>query len=866
MIVNLKIGGGVLLYVKSVLKPSEFVTSSSFLDHIFCTVGKLIVGISYRSTNYAIVGSDNNEKLYKLLEYISGKHFLLMGDFNYPDINWTQQTVEENANSDSKEFYNCFNNYFLTQHVLEPTRGNAILDLILSREPDLVSDVKVIENLGNSDHNMVTFTLHHKQETFVSKRQFRDYNKGDYQRIREELDQIDWDALISGDMNLCWNRFKKVLLNLEEKYIPLKKTKKVKPIWMTNRALKFVKRKNKVYRKYRNKEHPAVKAANNSAVKEIKKAKRNFEKKLSQNIKHDSKSFFAYVRSKSKCKIETGTLIDDNNVTLNTDSAIADHFNNYFGSVFTREDYSDPPKPNPVSDHVTCTDLQFDENTVHKAICKLRSDKSMGPDGLAPKLLLEAKDQISYPLCLLFKKSLQETVIPDDWKVATVTPIFKKGNRTKAENYRPVSLTSIVCKLFESIIRDNLVHYLESNALIINSQHGFRKGRSCLTNLLEFLDKVTGCVDSGENVDVIFLDFAKAFDKVPYKRLMLKLKSHGIIGKVAQWIEEWLNNRRQRVGIRGTLSDWLLVLSGVPQGSVLGPLLFLIYINDLDCNIKNWILKFADDTKIFSRILDDHDSERLQQDLFKLITWSEEWQMMFNVSKCKVMHIGKKNIQNHYVMNNHKLDKVQEERDLGIMITQDLKVTQQCQLAYNKASRILGLINRTVENKCSDIMIRLYKSLVRPILEYCIPAWSPQYIKDKKLLERIQRRFTKMIPAIQSLSYEERLSKTGLWSLEHRRVRADLIEVFKIIQGLSPVAFSTFFERSHNLHTRGHVLKLHKRRVHTELRQHFFTERVINIWNMLDEETVAVNTVNSFKGKLQKMYKDGSFSRLVKSA
>ena len=865
-------GGGVLLYVKKELKPVEYEISTAFVDQIFCKVGNLVIGVCYRSSNYSIVGYTNNSNLCQLIQNISDKHFLLMGDFNYPDINWVHQTVEDNATVDCREFFNCCNDCFLSQHVSEYTRGNALLDLVFSREPDLVSNVKVTGNFGNSDHNMVAFNIQHKQDSFATKRHIRDYNKGDYESIREELKQIDWDVCMSGDTTECWNSFKKTLLGLEEKYIPFKKYRKVngskiKPLWMTNKALKCVRRKNRVYRKYKNCDHPAVKAAHRQVTKEIKKAKRNFEKKLADNIKQDSKSFFAYARSKSKCKTETGVLCDDNDTVLKSDIEIAEHFNRYFASVFTREDYSNPPVANYMGDsHIISEELQFDASSVLTAISKLNPDKSMGPDGLAPKLILETKEQISYPLYLLFKKSLQDTVIPDDWKLATVSPIFKKGNRHKAENYRPVSLTSIICKLFESIIRDHLVHYLESNILINNSQHGFRKGRSCLTNLLEFLDKVTGCVDSGENVDVIFLDFAKAFDKVPYKRLMLKLESHGITGKVALWIEEWLNNRMQCVGIRGTLSNLVHVLSGVPQGSVLGPLLFLIYINDLDCNIQNWILKFADDTKIFGKITDEMDRVKLQQDLQKLITWSDEWQMMFNVSKCKIMHIGKKDISGHYFMKSQQLEEVMEEKDLGVMITRDLKVSRQCQLAYNKASRILGLINRTIEYKHPDILIRLYKSLVRPHLEYSIAAWSPHYIKDKDLLERIQRRFTRMIPTMRSLSYEERLAETGLWTLEDRRVRADLIEVYKIMHGLSPVNFNTFFEYSTNSNTRGHSLKLHKRRVHTDLRQHFFTERVINNWNSLNEEIVSAISINSFKRKLQKIYMDGSFQRLVKSA
>jgi len=795
----------------------------------------------------------------------------MLGDFNYPEINWLNQSLADNASLDCKDFFSGVNDSFITQHVLVPTRGDATLDLIFSREPELVSDVKVLENLGSSDHNMVTCTIHHQCDTHVSHRQVRDYNRGNYDSIRSELEEINWDEFMCGEMIPCWDRFKKLLLELEQKYIPLKKTPRRnhsnKPIWMTNKALKSIERKSKVFRKYKRHDHPAVKAANSTAVRELKRAKHNFEKKLAQNIKQDSKSFFAYVRSKAKSKTQAGALLSERNDMLNSDKDIAERFNQYFSSVFTSEDLSNIPTPVTVLDGlVQCTDLQFDVNTVTKALLKLRPDKSMGPDGLAPRLLLETKELISYPLCLLFRKSLDETSIPDDWKQATVTPIFKKGNRNQAENYRPVSLTSVIGKLFESIIRDNLVHYLESNTLITNTQHGFRKGRSCLTNLLEFLDKVTGCVDSGECVDVVFLDFAKAFDKVPLKRLMVKIRSHGVTGKIAQWIEEWLRNRVQRVGIRGTLSEWIMVLSGVPQGSVLGPLLFLIFINDLEGGIKNWILKFADDTKIFSRVNNDTDRERLQQDLHKLTSWSTEWQMLFNVSKCKFMHIGKTSVQYSYSMNNKQLELVKEERDLGVLITSDLKVSQQCQGACNKALRMLGLIHRTIEFKHPDILLRLYKSLVRPHVEYCVVAWAPYYVKDKEMIERVQRRFTRMIPSIRKLPYEERLAALGLWSLEDRRLRADLIEVYKMTHGLSSIDFNTFFEFCHNTRTRGHSLKLHKNRVQTDLRQHFFTERIINVWNKMDEETVSATSMISFKGRLQKLHKDGSFPRLLKSA
>ena len=234
-------------------------------------------------------------------------------------------------------------------------------------------------------------------------------------------------------------------------------------------------------------------------------------------------------------------------------------------------------------------------------------------------------------------------------------------------------------------------------------------------------------MDRKDNIDVIFLDFAKAFDKVPHERLLRKVESFGIGGKLLGWIRDWLSNRWQRVGLKRTWSEWMRVLSGIPQGSVLGPLLFLMFIDDLDEGLTSTVLKFADDTKIFETVNDWEDRKRLQRDLDRLVEWSERWQMKFNVSKCKVMHLGRGNERWNYVMNGQRLKVVRKEKDLGVMITDDLKVSVQCTAAHAKANRMLGLISRTMVSRNAGIMTRLYKSLVRPHLEYCTAAWSPHY-------------------------------------------------------------------------------------------------------------------------------------------
>ena len=286
------------------------------------------------------------------------------------------------------------------------------------------------------------------------------------------------------------------------------------------------------------------------------------------------------------------------------------------------------------------------------------------------------------------------------------------------------------------------MEFLVKHKLINTSQHGFLKARSCLTNLLCFLEEITKWVDDGSPVDVVYLDFQKAFDKVPHQRLLLKLKAHDVIN----WIEKWFTHRRQRVIVDGEISNWKSVLSGVPQGSVLGPILFLIYINDLEGDISSKVLKFADDTQVFRNVTNDRDKQSLQDDLDKLVKWSEKWQMLFNFGKCKCIHIGHGNMYKEYKMGDAVLGRTTQEKDLGVTFSADMKVSEQCGIAASKGNQILGLIRRTITYKEKQLIVPLYKAIVIPHLEYCIQARRPYRKKDIDKLERIQRRATKMIP------------------------------------------------------------------------------------------------------------------------
>jgi hypothetical protein len=304
--------------------------------------------------------------------------------------------------------------------------------------------------------------------------------------------------------------------------------------------------------------------------------------------------------------------------------------NGFFTSVFTQEAPGPVPPCPKLPSNSSLDDMWIDSDTVKKKILKLKP----GPDKMTSQFLIMNADALAPALSMIFNDSLQSGVVPKDWKLANVTPIFKKGSKGNPGNYRPVSLTSIACKIMESCMRDRIVTHLVDNSLIRDSQHGFMRNKSTTTNLLEFLETLTSEQDQGLAIDVVYLDFAKAFDKVPHRRLLEKFRAHSIEGKVLDWIEDWLAGRKQRTVLNGATSDWSDVWSGVPQGSVLGPLAFIIYINDIDlvCMMIKLLKKFADDTKAANTIRTDQDVKDLQLCLDNLVDWADTWGMQFNMS------------------------------------------------------------------------------------------------------------------------------------------------------------------------------------------------------------------------------------------
>jgi len=401
----------------------------------------------------------------------------------------------------------------------------------------------------------------------------------------------------------------------------------------------------------------------------------------------------------------------------------------------------------------------------------------------------------------------------------------------------------------ESLIKDHVMNYLTTHNLISPYQFGFMAGRSCTTQLLHVLDYITKHLDSGHSVDVIYLDFQKAFDSVPHQRLIYKLSSIGIQGNILKWIKSFLSNRTQQVVLNGKKSSSVPVTSGVPQGSVLGPLLFSIFINDLPSIVSSPILMFADDTKIFRVIRNKEDHSALQNDLNLLYEWSLQWQLNFNVVKCKHLHFGADHFFGSFYLNSTVIDSVISHKDLGIIFDNHLKFHDHTTEVTAKANRLLGLIRKSFEYLEPDMLVTLFVTIVRPTLEYSNPVWGPQFILDQRKLEKVQRRATRLLPSLADKPYPERLSLLQLPSLQYRRLRGDLILLYKILKGYFSSDFNNFFTYSNNI-TRGHQFKLFKSFSRLKCRSDYFFNRILNHWNSLPDYIVNSSSVNSFKSLL----------------
>lgn len=883
---------GTCIYVNDKLKASIVtqVVSKGFNDCVWVHVtssdysSPLLVGCIYRSGTSATAAKFDKELFATLLnasELPGYDQKLIVGDFNLNKIKWNPEpSVPDGINSESPEakFTECIRDTYLHQHATEPTRYRegqtpTCDDLIFSSEDNSVTGLTYAPPIGNSDHVSLRFNFTTRTKTSKQSRSYYLYDKGDYKKMNELLN-IDWKQTLNDKTpQEAMDCLQSHIRTAVDECIPTRKVSSShpggKPIWMDEASLRKTRRKHSSWIRFLNTHdgqiYQSYARTRNAAAHAIRKARRRFEKSIADECKKNNKVVWKYVNSRRKTKPGISQLLKEDGSFSKNDTDTAEVLNEQYYNTFTKEDTSNIPNIQNKKYTSALTNFEISEEAVNKALKQLKVDKSPGVDQLHPRILREMADSLSGPLTIIFKLTLEASELPTQWKDAVITPIFKKGDRRQAANYRPVSLTSVACKIMERLIVDQIIAHIKHNNLGCPEQHGFAGGRSTVTNLLEALNVWTEALMHGLPVDVIFLDYAKAFDTVPHQRLLSQVSSFGVKDQALGWIKSFLIGRRQKVRVNEVTSDWCSVDSGVPQGSVLGPILFTLFVSDIPGEVKNIIEMFADDTKMYAAIVKSSSAASLNSDLAKLHDWSIRMQMRFHPEKCKALHLGSNNPHSQYHMpksdgSTHTLQAVTSEKDLGVTIDDKLKFSDHVNSAVSKANRVLGALRHSFKYMNSTILLKLYKSMVRPHLEYASCVWSPHLKKDMDAIERVQRRATKLVPELRDLPYAERLRKLQLPTLLYRRKRADLTQTYKILHGFDTLNTDTrcpkctqksMFTPSRNQHTRGHDFKLEKPEA-TGVRTRFYATRVINDWNSLSQNTVFASDINQFKASLRK--------------
>ena len=854
------IGGGLVVYSKEgiTVVQTAFHSGSDFSQFcefkVLTSTNPVNLILVYRSPNSA---PTNTEALVKIMENLAPST-ILIGDFNLPGIDWEENKADRQGRPVQEKAIE----EGLEQLVTFPThiKGNR-LDLVLTNCPEKVISVGEGGRLGRSDHCIIVMEVRATPRITRLAANRPDWRKANTAGLRDFLGDTNWRGMFEGvGLEEAWRRFKHRLKSATDKFVPLSAARPSdRPRWLSKEIIRAIRRKKRAWRTLKQYNSAEARDGYSRLEREVKNkirnAKRRLEREVAATTGDGGKRFSNFIKSKTKTRSGVGPLKNSVGKTLLEAGEMAEELNKYFSSVFTTEDLTSIPVK-PLETGASLSNVSVTRAKIRKKILNLREDSAAGPDNIQPRLLRSAVEELLEPLELLFKWSLSSGIIPEDWKSAVVAPIFKKGTKGDPGNYRPVSLTSVPCKMLEALIKDDLMEHLIQNSLIRDSQHGFMAGRSCTTNLIKFMDSATKILDTGSAADIFYLDISKAFDKVPRERLLVKLEAKGVNGNTLAWVRNWLTGRSQTVKVQAEESSSTEVKSGVPQGTVLGPVLFIIFIDDLDEQVPiDLLIKFADDTKGLQQIAGEAHRQRLQEALDRLCEWAVKWGMEYNVKKCKIMHIGRNNPRYEYTMMGERLKEVEEEKDVGVIVHKSLKPTRQCTVAANTAGGVLRQISRNFHYRDRKHFKSLYCQYVRPHLEFAAPAWAPWLQGDIQILENIQRRAVNMVSGLRGKSYEEKLVEMGMDSLLTRRKRLSLVQTFKILKGFDKIdpdtVFSSIRERQ-GAATRATAdpSNLEVPRCRLDIRKHSFTVRAAESWNQLTPNTKNLTSVRAFKNAL----------------
>ena len=870
-------GGGIAVYVKNNLYFEEQPDLlNQEIELLWLKVSyqhnHFLLGVFYRPPNSRVKLWDYfYDSVSKALD--KNLPVILTGDFNIDMLS--------NAAIGHNHLENLMQRLSMVNLVWEATNftttPGTCIDLFLTNNRNTVKSVEVLSPFCSS-HAPVSAEINfkvHKEYSF--KRTIRKYDSANYVGFVRDLNEIDWNDTFNtcDNINDMYSKFLDIYSSHVDKHIPTK-TITVRPAdkpFMNNTIRRKIRQRNRIHYKAKNSNSAAhwqkFRELRNEVIDLVRKSKENYRQKLTSELTDKTippGKWWRIVKSiskLSKSREPVPYLKSEGQIFVHPVDK-AEVLNKHFSNISKID--IEPELPNNVPDPpVIMENFDILETEVFDQLSNLNPNKPPGPDGISPKVLYEIKDGICKPLTLLYNYSLLYKKVPHAWKVSHVTPVFKgKGSSHEPVNYRPISLTSVVCKIMEKILFKHLYNFMKDNNLLTKYQSGFQPGDGTINQLIDIYNTIISCLDQGKDVRFIFCDISKAFDKVWHSGLLFKLRFYGIHQSLIDWIADYLGDRSQKVVLDGFSSTNTGITAGVPQGSVLGPFLFLLYINDIVDNIYNHIRLFADDTSLFAVIDNNLDtvSQSLTDDLGKIDSWAKNWAVTFNPSKTETLTFTRRNVIHPYIFfgtDGEEIKEVDQHCHLGLNFQSNATWKEHINIIYNKACSRLHLLRQVKYLLDRNSLITIYLAFIRPVLEYADTIWDNCTLGESNLLESVQIEASRIITGLRrTTSLRKLYCELGFEKLSDRRKKHKLITFYKIVNGLCPPymfdLLSPCIPREHGYNLRqGQNFILPQCKTVSYYKS--FIPSTIKLWNELESSTKNALSVNSFKSNIDKIYK-----------
>ncbi|PJE78229.1 hypothetical protein CI610_02839 [invertebrate metagenome] len=870
-----RIGGGISVYVKDYISAKrrhdlELRTIECIWIEIVLGSEKFLYGTFYRPPNSPVITWTYISQSIEYAFNTGLSNIVITGDFN-------ANLLVENQSSHLRDMLILFNLSQLVESATFYTEASSsLLDIVCASDINVINKCIVGESFLDQPvrYHCPTYGTFNvtKPAKHTFKRNVWLFDHGDYNVFKDKLKHINWNALINvNDINVSVKNFTDTLLDIAKTCIPNKNitVKSNEPPWMSNEIRRLIRKRKRAHKRAKrtliNDHWAKFRLIRNKCINTIKHAKTAYINNLCGTLKKPSnlnvrkwwKTVYSLLPNYRKSPIPP---LLHNDTVVSDDFEKASLFNDFFCAQSTIDDSNaELPNINYECNH-TLSNIHITATDVKDAILNLDCSKAIGPDLVNPRLLKESVDIICKPLSTLFNLSLTSGIFPTEWKSANVTPVHKKENKSILTNYRPISLLSIVGKLMERCIFKYVHNFLHAHSLLSPHQSGFRHGDSPVNQLLAITHDIYSALDHGKEIRMVFCDISKAFDRVWHKGLLSKLSGFGIRGSLLKWFENYLYNRKQRVVIKGKFSNWSEIKAGVPQGSILGPLLFLLFINDIVKDIRANIKLFADDTSLYVII----DSPRISAvdlnfDLRKIHEWSVNWLVNFNPTKTETLLISKKTnspIHPPLHMNNILLSEVSSHRHLGLTLSNNGGWTDHINLIISKVSPKLNILRRFKFTLGRTSLQTLYFTLIRPIFEYGNIVWDNLTKTQSDMLENLQLEAARIVTGGTKLTSRVKLYlETGWLPLEQRRKHHKIIHFHKMVHGLLPQYLQEILPRRNN------SIHDHNTRVgnnfrpppcRTSLYMKSFLPSVIPLWNSLPDAIKSDPSITKLKSHLNK--------------